>query len=351
MGTRCAGCNAGFSEGDTIATCCVCMGLFHCNEKSTDGSGLNCSAAIASEIRVIRLKTRGLMVYRCKECTSNGGDSPRLVEVISRLQASVDKLSSISGDIESLTRVEIPKLKSSVADLETSLKTLNGKVEDHIGACSLEIESMKKDYVKLQEDLAAHGNVVIPQCVSSVSTNVVGNTQLVLDEVDNRKKRENNILILNVPEQILNTGESLKIDYDLEHVKSVLCGIQNINTSLNVMKLKRLGAFNANKVRPILVRFDSRSDVINVLTNWRLIPKPYLVLYDLTKCQREHFNHLKKEAKIFNESEENQRRSLMQIVKFRNGNPFIFTTKINPKKVGALRNALNSSLADAPKNI
>lgn len=79
-------------EGDFIATCCVYLSMFHCNEKANEGFGKNCSLTTVSEVRVLKLKSRRLMLYRCKECRDNGGITPQLVEVISNLQASVDKL-------------------------------------------------------------------------------------------------------------------------------------------------------------------------------------------------------------------------------------------------------------------
>lgn len=331
--SKCAGCCDGFKEGDTITTCCVCLNLFHCNEKTSEGSGKNCSGVTTSEIRVIKLKSKTLMVYRCADCTKNGGDNPRIVEVISDLQASVNKLSSISKDIEVLTKVQLPKIEESVTGIKASVSKLKGKLNEHINGCSTDINSIKCDVAKLQENFNSLNNVDLN---ASAVLNSSANSQLIMEEIDNRRIKENNIIILNVKEQVLKAGEKLDKDHDLNLVKNLLSGIHNISTTLHHWNVKRLGAFNANKVRPILVCFDIRNDVVNVLTHWRLIPKPYIVSYDLTKNQREHYNRLRSEAKTFNENQVNKDNNVKQIVKFRNGNPLLVT--IHPKSKSNLEN-------------
>ena len=95
MGTNCTGSNAEFN-GNLIAICCVCLDLYHCNEKLRYGSGLNCASVSYTEVRVLKLKSKKLLIYRCPECSKNGGIQPQLVELIEKLQSSVAKLSSIS---------------------------------------------------------------------------------------------------------------------------------------------------------------------------------------------------------------------------------------------------------------
>ena len=154
-------------------------------------------------------------------------------------------------------------------------------------------------------------------------------TQMVIEEVDDRKRRENHLLILNVPEQIKSDNGKLRKDYDLNMVKSTLQKINNLQTKLSINKLRRLGAFDKDKTRLIRVRFDCRQDVTNIITHWRLIPKDNIVSYDITKSQRSQYNKLRIDVKKFNSSEENKNKA-KQIVKFVNGNPKIFS--YDPKK-------------------
>ena len=154
-------------------------------------------------------------------------------------------------------------------------------------------------------------------------------TQMVIEEIDDRKRRENYLLILNVPEQIKSDNGKLRKDYDLNMVKSTLQKINNLQTKLSINKLRRLGAFDKDKTRLIRVRFDCRQDVTNIITHWRLIPKDNIVSYDLTKSQRSQYNKLRIDVKKFNSSEENKNKA-KQIVKFVNGNPKIFS--YDPKK-------------------
>ena len=100
--TSCRVCNEPFDR-DTIATCCDYLGLFHANE----GDGLNCSGATSTEIRVIKLKRKNVTLYRCKDCTGTGVDSPTMLDAIQDLQTSIADLKSVITSLNVL-KEEIP---------------------------------------------------------------------------------------------------------------------------------------------------------------------------------------------------------------------------------------------------
>lgn len=342
----CASCDGRF-EGDTIATCCVCLDHFHANEKTTEGCGKNCSGALISEIRVIKLKNKNLMVYRCKKCAENGGDSPRLLDAIHELQVSVKDLSSLSDSLKKIINTDIPKIKQDISDLFAANEKLDESLKKHINDTTADISSIKNFCNEIDGKVTAKGNVV-----SSLPSDLYNETLSVLNEIEYRKKSEKNLIIYNVPEQIKKDGSKLDRNHDLNLVKSALIKIQNLATALDNKKVKRLGKFSVNKSRPILIRMDNRIDVTNIVTHWRLIPKEYYVSYDLTKCQRSQFNKLREEAEIFNDSIDNKNK-LKQIVKFVNGSPKIFTVKIKSPKESVDSNESGSEVFEdaASKNV
>lgn len=319
----CAECKEGF-KGDTIATCSVCLDHFHANEKATEGCGKNCSSALTSEIRVIKLKNKNLMVYRCKSCSENGGDSPRLLDAISDLQKSLEKLNSLSDTLSSLTKKELPKIKKEIVDLTSSNSKLEKSLKNHIKECAKEVSDLKDFCNNLDEKLTSYGNAEISSLPDDKYTEALS----VINEIENRKKCENNLIIFGVPEQIKQDGSELDANYDFQKVSSALSKIQKLSTKLDKSRIRRLGKFVANKNRPILVHFDSRNDVSHVVTHWRLIPREYHVSFDLTKMQRTHFNKLRDETRTFNNLPENKNK-LKKIVKCVNGDPKIFTIKSN----------------------
>ena len=217
-----------------------------------------------------------------------------------KLQSSVAKLSSISSSIDTLTKVEIPKLKSSLVAVENSQHTFKEEVDESIKYITIDIGDLKLSVSKLESASASHSNYGKGQD-SLLSSGNSENFLPLSDELENRKLKENNMIIHNVPEQIKSDTNKLVRDYDLNEVNGALQKIQNISTKLDCKKVRRLGSFSASKVRPLLVQFDARDDALNVITHWRLLPRDLYFSFDLTKWQRDQYNLLKNEAKNFNE--------------------------------------------------
>ena len=74
-----------------------------------------------------------------------------------------------------------------------------------------------------------------------------------MKEIDDRKRCEKNVLILNVPEQTKNADGKLNNDYELKKVKFILQKINNIQTKFSIKELyqRHLGTFNNDKTRYI----------------------------------------------------------------------------------------------------
>lgn len=322
----CAACNQGF-DGDTIATCSICLDHFHANERTSEGCGKNCSGALTSEIRVIKLRNRNLMVYRCKSCSENGGECPRLLDAISDLQESLKKLNSLSDTLSVLTKTELPRINKDISDLTCSNRKLEKSLKNHISECSKDVNYLRDFCNELDGKLAAYGNVDN----SSLPVDKYSESLSVIEEIERRKRSENNLIIFGVPEQVKHDGSKLDSSYDFQRVASALGKIQNLSTVLDKSRIRRLGKFVVNKNRPILVRFDDRKDVSHVITHWRLIPGEYHVSYDLTKLQRTQFNRLRDEAKTFNNLPGNKDKP-KKIVNFVNGDPKIVTMKAKRAK-------------------
>lgn len=344
----CESCKDPFIEGDIIATCCVCLSMFHCNEKSNEGSGKNCSLTTTSQVRVLKLRSKCLMLYRCKECRDNGGMAPQLVEVISNLQASVDKLSGLSDNIKKLTEEVIPGVKKEISEIKQSQGDLSKEVIRRHNDCRQSVDILEEKVNKLVNEVSTLGSAD----PSTVDLGRSVNADLIMDEISDRKYRENNILIYNVPEQIKSMDGVLQRDYDLKRVLDILMNIKNINTKLDLKNVKRLGSFKPDKVRPILVKFDNRTDATNVLAHWRLVPESVYISYDLTKFQRNRYNVLKNQANVFNNDEANKKSNNVQFVRFRNGNPVLVTASSLRKKQSAVNSdSRKNSIDDGTKNM
>lgn len=322
--SKCAGCNGGFGDADLIAVCCVCYDLYHASE-----SGLNCAATTSTEIRVLKLKAKPQLVYRCAKCTKNGGQNQQVVEALVELKDEVKLLSSFKEAFKVLTNKTIPEFRQDIDELKSQSENLKTDLADHIEKNTVVIENFKVQLSAIE---------ATPSCVHNADSNNTAmptaafQAQMVLSEIDNRKARENNLIILNVPECPVNANSKTKKSHDLNYVVNILSKIKNISTKLNNKIIKRIGTYNPDQKRIIRVKIDCHNDVSQVLIHWRLIPKEFIVSADLTQNQRECLRSLKKVAEEFNLMNKDKNNNTKKIVKFIKGNPTLVTVKDKKKK-------------------
>ena len=126
-----------------------------------------------------------------------------------------------------------------------------------------------------------------------------GAVTIVIDEMNERKSRENNIIIFGFDENQSEVRQE-RIDYDIQQVKE-LCKIQLDTTSIK--KTGRLGKFNNEKRdRPLLVTLSSVESKLMLFKNIHRIRElaeygKVNVSNDLTKAEREKEKQLWQEAK------------------------------------------------------
>ena len=104
-----------------------------------------------------------------------------------------------------------------------------------------------------------------------------------------------------------------------------MSGIKYLSTAFDNNNVKRIGKYSVNSIRIIKITMDCRNDVTKVLTNWRLIPKKFIVSADLTMNQRECLNSLKEQAREFNVQNDLNPTDHKKIVKFIRGNLTLIT--------------------------
>ena len=306
-------CKEGFGNSDVIATCCVCNGLFHSNE-----SAQNCASTTATEIRVIKLKSKPLMVYRCENCAKNGGQNKLLVEAFMELKDEVNQLSSLKDTLEKISNITIPEMKQDISSLKSIHKNLKDEFDSHVENNALVIEDMKSQLSATVNNLSTADKA---DANSASLPTVAMQTQKVISELEDRKARKNNSIILNIPECPADSTADMKKSHDLNFVKDILKNINNLSTTFHNGNIKRIGQFKANACRIVKVSMDCRKDVAQVLIHWRLIPNKYIVSADLTSFQRGCLNSAKKEAKEFNLLHESDPNGPRKIVRFVKGNP------------------------------
>lgn len=139
------------------------------------------------------------MIYRCPTCTKEGGEDKSLKEVIVDLQASIREMLSLKNDILELKK-SVPQLKSDLEALKKSSLSNNAKnvakiniIESKVNSLSLsdgpiaKIATLEND-IKGLNDSSANGKLG------------TYNMQQTINELEERKARECNLFIYNIPD-------------------------------------------------------------------------------------------------------------------------------------------------------
>ena len=131
------------------------------------------------------------MVYRCAKCTKNGGQNKFLVEAIQELQDEEKQFSALKDSVKSVEEKIIPEIRQDLDDIKSEHAELKSDFDNHVESNAIVIQEIKD---QLSENLvvSADDNV---DSNSSTLPNAALQTQAILSEIDNRKSRENNIII------------------------------------------------------------------------------------------------------------------------------------------------------------
>jgi hypothetical protein len=116
-----------------------------------------------------------------------------------------------------------------------------------------------------------------------------------IDELEERKLCEKNVIVFNVPES--DSAMSFNgMQEDTGAVADILKGIDE-SGNFNVTKMYRLGTKKPDKVRPIKVEFSNREQASQVVFNSRkVIDRGVKIKRDLTLRQRHEITQLWKEV-------------------------------------------------------
>lgn len=266
----------------------------------------------------------------------------------------------LSTDLNILMEKMKDLIDISIAEkIKCEYNVLKNELQDvkevQLPALLAQIKKLKEENVMLKDRIvtleSSNANDCTPvtsaEVPSHTSTPILGdkmlnNIQSFFNEIEDRKTRENNIISHNVPE-----CPSSDLDIVNEHqiVSSIFEKIDIKTKVKELSHIKRIGRYDINKTRPILIKMDDRSDVTKVLINWKLIEAPFNVSPDLTILQRSSYKKLKQETKVFNS--QNKDSNVIKVVRMVKGNPQISTIE-KGKRIS--RNGGNSSCSNVSSN-
>ncbi|XP_074031442.1 uncharacterized protein [Leptinotarsa decemlineata] len=203
MRRNCQTCKEEMHEKDKLVTCDSCHTTMHANE--------NCTKLGPSEYRAVILQNRSLNFF-CYECRGTFKKIPLLLRQIEDFRNEVN-----------IMKQEITELKNKNVLMEAELLKLKNGDE------KMEMEEF-------------------------------------INEMEERRKRANNVMIINVNES--NAENRIhRLEDEKNTVKQLL---QNIDSNIENFRVMRGGKYDGRKSRPIKVILDSNESVTFIQTKSRI---------------------------------------------------------------------------------
>lgn len=211
---KCTECDDFIKDIDPCIACGSCSQIFHVKKECT---GVN-----SSELKVLELKGQRRLIYNCKDCLAKGGNSV-LLETIVEIK---EELSIIKKNMEPLQ--ELSALKNEITELKERIGPKN--VSEEFERINGELDLLKNQ-------------------------NQNQTSEEIIEEINLRNRKANNFIVYN----ILDTDKSAD---DIKILKTVF---SDVIPNPAAMYVKRLGEFDANKDRPILMDAGSILKKIEIL--------------------------------------------------------------------------------------
>ncbi|CAH2088257.1 unnamed protein product [Euphydryas editha] len=228
-----------------------------------------------------------------------------------RKRKQPDPDSDYKNEIQGL-RSELSRMNTLLENFVLSQEKLMNDMRENIATLSGEIKEIKASTSGIMKD-----QVSIKNCISDLSSkisthetrlisiesdlntynttsepNKLKQNEEIIHELQERKKRENNIILVGVSEQ-WNTSTKERIERD---EAEVLNTISLITKDIpKPVKIFRIGKYNAEKNRKLKVCFDKREPVVLLLRNKDKLPHNIRIFSDQTPAQQKYFLAIKDE--------------------------------------------------------
>lgn len=259
--------------------------------------------------------------WYCRKCEIVAG---KVLQSIASLANRQDDLEKKVNNLEHDTSEKVKKFEEEVTDLRMELNNrpdisdidhvlheianVNMKVQEIQG----ESNKLGEKIVKLEQgekplNLESDAPSDTRNMAESSSKNVQETVSEVVKEMEERKLRENNIVIFGAQEKDSRVSQE-RTQHDLDYVNQILvtCGIEAAESKIK--SIRRLGQYDANRrKRPIHIVFTEGEVKIKLFRNIGSLKSNPLynnmsITNDLTKKQREQEQKLLTEAKNLTEA-------------------------------------------------
>lgn len=221
-----------------------------------------------------------------------------------------------------LSRQEAACLKNAVRRLQFFCKNCN--IAQIMKGLKDDVVSLMSRVNVLEENLAKQISVNLSNTDVTIGSDTIDSRQAPLSheqmysELEDRRRRVNNIIVSNIPESASNSRDGRAAD-DQKAVTDIISssGLSDVS----IIKCFRLGKPTSNKVRPLCVTLPTEDTAKRVLYNYKSCGTIF-INRDLTRMQQDIAYRTRKN---FKERIANGEKGIQ--LKYRNGIPSITQTK------------------------
>lgn len=144
----------------------------------------------------------------------------------------------------------------------------------------------------------------LPAAAETVMTPSTPDTNAIMEEILERERRINNVILVGVKECDSDNGNARKTHDELS-VTKLLCNIAGkADYSDKVVTVQRLGRREDGKTRPVKVVLSSRQDAVWILKNKSKAEREVRIYDDKTPKQREELQQLREVLRVRTETGE-----------------------------------------------
>lgn len=262
------------------------------------------------EFKEMRSELNRVSTLLEKYVESNEHILSKMQESIAEVQTQISEIKKSNEETNKSLRDNVIEVKTELHNLKKSSTIMFTEHKDTKNKIT-ELEVQVNNKIKSIEDYV---NKLNPQCSANTDTQLYYNEQIIR-EVQDRRNREKNIILVGLSEQISASADEIEV---LKITSSIDPNIQK------PVRIFRIGKYNPQRSRSLKVCFDSPIPVKILLRNRDRIPENLKIFSDQTPAQQKYLTKLKEQLASRKSNGEDD-----LTIKYINGTPTIVKMQKN----------------------
>lgn len=245
----------------------------------------------SEEIKLMRSELTRITTLLETYIGSNAQMMSQMSECIGTVKTEITDLKASHEEIKKLFSSSTAEISSQIQDIKSATSKMSlehNHIKSQLNQLEVKLNNDEKKIELLETDIK---ELKIRPAPTTQNKPIYANEQIIR-EIQDRKKRENNIIIMGIAE-----NESCNIkERNIQDEADVLKIICQIITDIpKPAKIFRIGKYTPGKARRIKVCFDKPETALLLLKNRDKLPNNLKMFSDQTPAQQKYYLHIKEE--------------------------------------------------------